>query len=39
MSREKTYYSVDEITNNLYASDKQLMYTDGTIYAARKNRN
>jgi len=32
MSREKTYYSADEVLNNLYASDKQLMYTDGTMY-------
>lgn len=32
MSRQKSYYSVDEITNNLYASKNQLMYTDGTEY-------
>jgi len=32
MSRQKSYYSADEITNNLYASKNQLMYTDGTEY-------
>ena len=38
MSRQKSYYSVDEITNNLYASKNQLMYTDGTEYIGLYHR-
>lgn len=38
MSRIKRYYTVDEITSNLYTSGKELMKTDGTEYIGLYHR-
>tara|TARA_R110002153_G_scaffold24034_1_gene77060 strand:- start:495 stop:1118 length:624 start_codon:yes stop_codon:yes gene_type:complete len=32
MSRQKSYYGADEITNNLYAFNNELMYSNGVEY-------
>ncbi len=36
--RQKVYYTIDEIINNLYTSGNELMYPDGTEYQGEYHR-